>query len=174
MELRDAATEGSSSAASQDAVRANSLTEAEQRAAVVGEARSWLRTPYRDGACVKGAGVDCGTYLIKAYANAGMIDDFSPGYYAPQHHLHSNEERYLGLVLDRATEFEGPPGLGDIVMFKIGRVFAHGAIVIGWPRVIHAVRDANGGVIIDNVERCIIGSRALNNLPRKFFTLWPK
>ena len=127
-----------------------------------------------DGAAIKGAGCDCGTYLIKTFANAGLIEDFSPGYYAPQHHLHSNEETYLNFILARATEFDGPPGLGDIVMFKIGRVFAHGAIVIGWPKIIHAVRDENGGVIMDNVDRCIIGHRALAKLPRKYFTLWPK
>lgn len=146
------------------------MTEAEGRAAVVAEARSWVGTPYHDAGRVKGAGVDCGQILILTYAACGLIDDFEPGYYAPQHHMHSNDEIYLGHVLRYAHEIPGPPGDGDIVMFRFGRVYSHGGIVIGWPRIVHTLRP--GGTVIDDVERCALGPRALATLPRKFFSLW--
>ena len=145
------------------------MTEAEARAAVVAEARSWVGTPYADGQRVKGVGVDCGLLLIGVYATVGLIDDFRPDYYAPQHHLHSGDEVYLRYVLDRSREVKDP-GDGDVVMFRFGRVFSHGGIVVGWPRIVHSMRLE--GVTIDNVERCNLGPRALGNLPRRFFTLW--
>ncbi len=39
------------------------MTEAEQRAAIVKEALTWLGTPFVYGACVKQVGVDCGRFL---------------------------------------------------------------------------------------------------------------
>ena len=96
------------------------MTETEARAAVVAEARSWVGTPYHDNAELKGVGVDCGHLLIAVYSRAGVIAPFDPGYYAPQHHLHSTDEVYLNYVLERAREFPGPPGLGDVVMVKFG------------------------------------------------------
>ena len=146
------------------------MTEAEGRARIVVEAKSWIGTPYVDGAMVKGAGCDCGRGLMGIYVNAGAIDEFDPGYYAPQHHMHSNEEVYLRYVLQHAHEINGPPLPGDVVMFKLGRVFSHGAVVIGWPRIVHTMRLE--GTVIENVERCVIGPRALSKLPRKYFSLW--
>lgn len=146
------------------------MTEKEGRAAVVAEARSWVGTPYADNCGLKGAGTDCGQILIKVFAAAGLIEDFSTGYYAPQHHMHSTEERYLSFIMARAREIEGSPKPGDIVMFKLGKVFSHGGIIIGWPMIVHALRP--GGTMIDNVDRCTLGPRALANLPRKYFSLW--
>lgn len=147
------------------------MTEDETRAAIVAEAKSWIGTPYVDGAKVKKAGCDCGQLLIGVYAGAGAIEDFDTGYYSPQHHIHSKEERYMGFVLRYAKEIPGSPLPGDIVMFKIGKVYAHGGIVIGWPRIIHVFRLAK--VMIEDVSLCTIGGRGLANLPRKFFSLWP-
>lgn len=144
--------------------------ESGMRAAIVAEAKSWLRTPYRDGQMVKGAGTDCGRGLIGIYAGAGAIEAFDTGYYNMQHHLHSNEEQYLNFVLRFAKEIEGPPLPGDIVMFKLGRCFSHGGVVIDWPKIIHTIRPA--GTIYENVERCVIGGRALAKLPRKYLSLW--
>ena len=149
-----------------------SMSEADLRAAIVAEARTWVGTPYGDNQRVKGAGVDCGYLLLAVYAAVGAVPDFRPDYYAPQHHLHSSDEVYLRYVLDRATESPGPPGPGDVVMFRFGRVFSHAGIVVGWPMIVHAMR--LDGVTLDNVERCILGPRALDNLPRRYFTLWPE
>ena len=44
----------------------------------------------------------------------------------------------LRALLAYAREIPVPPAPGDIALFKFGRVFSHGAIVIEWPRLIHA------------------------------------
>jgi cell wall-associated NlpC family hydrolase len=146
------------------------MTETEERAAVVAEARSWLLTPYVDGARIKGAGADCGTMIQMIFTNLGLIPPYDPGYYAPQHHLHSSEEKYLQHVLKFSREIPGPPLPGDVVMFRFGRTYSHGGIVIGWPRIIHTMRPS--GVVIDNVDRCNLGSRSMANLRRRYFSYW--
>jgi cell wall-associated NlpC family hydrolase len=48
-------------------------SEAAQRATVVAEARSWIRTPYHNCADVKGAGVDCGMLLVRVFVDTGLM-----------------------------------------------------------------------------------------------------
>lgn len=107
------------------------------RVAIVEEAKTWLRTPWHHCARVKGAGVDCGQLIIACYVNAGLVPDFQTGDYTADWHLHRSEERYLEFVeahLDRCDA----PLPGDVVVWRFGRTFSHGAIVVDWPLVIHA------------------------------------
>jgi cell wall-associated NlpC family hydrolase len=71
-----------------------------ERAAVVAEARAWLRTPYHHMGRVKGAGVDCATLLAEIYARAGVVPAVAIPFYPPDWHLHRDAERYLGFVLE--------------------------------------------------------------------------
>lgn len=114
--------------------------ERREREAVVAEAKSWLRTPYHPMAKVKGQGVDCGQFLIAVFENVGLIPPTDTGFYVPDWHFHRDDERYLGFVEKFAAAFPGPPLPGDIVLYKFGRVVSHGAIVIEWPQIIHAIR----------------------------------
>jgi cell wall-associated NlpC family hydrolase len=59
---------------------------------------------------------------------------------------------YLDGVLKYTREIFTPPQPGDIVLCKIGRLFAHGGIVSQWPRVIHAFSQARM-VLEDDVSR---------------------
>jgi cell wall-associated NlpC family hydrolase len=106
------------------------VDEFDERAAVVAAARSWLGTPYHHAADVKGrqGGVDCAMLLVRVYCDLGLVDPFDPRPYTRDWFLHRNEERYLGSLLARSREVR-EPGLGDIVLFKIGRCFAHAGIV---------------------------------------------
>jgi len=142
-------------------------TEAEQRAAVVTEARSWLRTPYHHAARVKGAGVDCAMLPRAVYYAAGLIPDFTMERYPPDWHRHRDEERYLQIVARFAREVPEPTGPGDFVLYKFGRCFAHGAVIVGWPQIIHAV--IHVGVTLDDGNAGQLAGR-----PRRFFTLWPQ
>jgi NlpC/P60 family putative phage cell wall peptidase len=99
-----------------------------QRAAVVAEARSWIGTPYHHAADVKGHGVDCALLLVRVYCDLGLVEPFDPRPYTRDWFLHRNEERYLGFLLARSKEVR-TPGLGDIILFRIGRCFAHAGIV---------------------------------------------
>ena len=66
--------------------------------------------------------------------------------------MHRGEEKYLGFLFDRAHEVR-EPGLGDTVVFRIGRLFAHAGIVsrIAPLSVIHAFAPM-GCVVEDIVE----------------------
>lgn len=103
-------------------------TQAEQRALVVAEARTWLKTPWRHMAAIKGAGVDCAMLLSEVYAAAGLIEPFDPRPYPMDWMLHRDDERFLGFLLARSFQVEKPEA-GDVVMLRVGRAFAHGAIV---------------------------------------------
>ena len=142
------------------------IDQAGSRSAVVQEALTWLRTPYHHRGAIKGVGADCAHFPLKVYAACGLIEAFDPGDYPPDWHLHRSEERYLGHVRTHSREID-PAHIqpGDFVVFRVGRCFAHGAIVLAWPRVIHAV--LGRGVTIDDATGGRLGKAA-----RKAFTLW--
>jgi NlpC/P60 family putative phage cell wall peptidase len=119
-----------------------------RREAVLAEARSWLRTPYHHMGRVKAGGADCLTLLVSVYEAVGLISPIELPFYPPDWNLHRDTERYLEGLARYAREIDGPPGAGDVAVFKFGRCFAHGAIVIAWPRLIHAWHDA-GVVYVD-------------------------
>jgi len=155
--------------------------EQQQRNTVVALARTWVGTPYRTGACVRGpdGGVDCANLPAAVYQEAGMVEKFEVEYYPPDWHLHQGAERYLNRVMMYGRELpEGElPKPGDMVVWRFGRCFAHGAIVVEWPRVIHAfVRTPCGYA---NAEQDHLLKYVGENGPdkgkervRKFITLW--
>jgi hypothetical protein len=101
-----------------------------ERAGVVAAARAWIGTPYHHAADVKGpkGGVDCAMLLVRVYCDLGLVEKFDPRPYTRDWMLHRDEERYLGFLLARAELVEAP-GPGDIVLFRVGRCYAHGGIV---------------------------------------------
>jgi NlpC/P60 family putative phage cell wall peptidase len=108
-----------------------------QRTAVIAEAQSWLETPWHHAACVKGAGVDCGWFIYAVFLECGLIAPTAIDTYPRDWALHNTEERYLEVVERYAQRIESPQA-GDIVVFKNGNTFSHGAIVVDYPRLIHA------------------------------------
>lgn len=151
--------------------------EAEQRAAVVKEALSWRGTAYHhegsikikrdeDGRVVDRGGVDCAYFPFLVYRSLGLIKLEQLPRYTAQWFLHQGEEIYLNLVREHATEIDGTPLAGDFVIWKIGRLYAHGAIVLDWPRIVHSVR-ASGGVLEDHAN-----GGEVQDKPVKYFTLW--
>jgi cell wall-associated NlpC family hydrolase len=143
-------------------------SDAEQRAAIVVAARSWEGTPFHDLARVKGSGVDCAQLLAAVAEEAGITGHIETGYYAPQHFLHSDGEQLVTFLLRHTHEInEGATDAGDIVVYRLGRAFAHAAIVVEWPReVIHAHK-LSGRVIAMNGRAADMGGR-----PVRFFSFW--
>lgn len=130
---------------------------------VIEQALSWVGTPYHPCARVKGAGVDCGMLLIEVYADAGACSRFDPGSYRPDWHLHRTEELYLGHVLNYFDEVpldQAKPG--DALVYKYGRTWSHGAILVAPGRVVHAYIKL--GVIISNLDEHPLAGRT----PRAF------
>jgi cell wall-associated NlpC family hydrolase len=133
-----------------------------QREQVVRAAKEWMGTPYHHQARVKGAGADCAMCPLAVYQECGILPaDFQPPEYSMQWHLHRSEEMYLQTIEPFVHELpcsfcgesedwpihlpgEGHPYMApmpqpaDFVVFKFGRTFSHGAIVIAWPLIIHS------------------------------------
>lgn len=139
----------------------------EQRAAVVAEAESWLKTPFVHEGDVKGSGVDCAMLLVRVYQAVGLLPpDFDPRPYPAQWFMHQGEERYLDIVRRLGGIEVAEPGPGDVVLYHFGRCYSHGGIVKEWPRIIHAwsrpgVRGCHYGE----------GDQVLGNRPRLYFTV---
>ena len=144
---------------------------ATQRAAVVAEARSWIKTPFHDCAGIKGVGTDCAHLPYKVYQACGIVPAIDIPSYTPQFMMHSSVERFLAIVLPHAVEVPYPTGPGDLVLWQFGRSFSHGAIILDWPRIIHAHSKA-GGVIEDDAERnaMLVRDHRGHARARKFFT----
>lgn len=144
------------------------MSELEQRQAVVAEALTWLGTPHHHQGRIKGAGVDCGMFLLEVFHRCGLIPHVEPGEYPHDWHLHRGEERYLGHVERFASRIPGPPQPGDIVLFRFGACASHGAIVVEWPRVVHSY--LGRGVILDDVT----ANHALAQRLVGFWSTWAK
>lgn len=137
------------------------------RAAVVREALEWEGTAYHHKARVKGVGVDCAQLPAAVYEAVGLIPHLAPEY-SPQWMLHRDEEQFLGWVTRFAHEIDrDAAGPGDFAIWKFGRCFAHGAIIIDLPEVLHAVIQG-GGVIRGNIDR----DEELRSRPVRFFSLF--
>jgi cell wall-associated NlpC family hydrolase len=144
------------------------MTETEQRAAVVAEARKWIGTPYHNCADLKGVGVDCGMLLVRVFCDLGLIEKFDPRPYPADWHLHRSEERYLGFVRRFGKPVE-VPAPGDVAMFKYGRCAAHGGVVtrLSPLTIVHAYRPA-GLVLEDEVE----ATAAIKKRMHGFYSYW--
>lgn len=127
---------------------------------------------------LKKAGVDCLTLLAEVYQEAGLVDPIKIPYYPPDWHLHRDAERYMEGLLTYTRELDPVklPEPGDVVLWRFGRCFSHGAIVVQWPMVIHAY--LNRVVSYENVEQAtwlnVIGEQVEGRgqpRPVKFFSL---
>jgi cell wall-associated NlpC family hydrolase len=135
------------------------------RQAVIDEAMTWLRTPYMSHQRVKGAGTDCAMFPLAVYASLGLIDTPDPlPKYSPYWHLHRSEEMYLQWVQQLGGIEIVQPMPADFAVFKVGRAFAHGAIVLDWPNCIHS--QLGMGVVMDDLSQGKLGQAA-----KKFFSI---
>lgn len=153
------------------------MTEAQERAAVKASARRWIATPYHHRAYVLGAGVDCAQLLNQTFAGAGLIDALDLGQYPIDWHCHRSEEKYLAVVEEychRVDDVELPLNerkdlyveTGDILVFRHGRTFSHGAIVMEWPFIIHAYFRAR------MVEEVSVFGTEMAMKPMRVYSYW--
>jgi len=115
--------------------------EVAERLAVVAEAISWLRTPFRDGCDVKGpkGGIDCGMLLVRVYVDTGLVQPFDPRPYPARWFLHRSEERYLEWLEKFAVEIPAAQAKpGDIVIYQHGLTYSHAGIIENDSYIIHA------------------------------------
>jgi cell wall-associated NlpC family hydrolase len=136
----------------------------EQRAALVAEAVSWAGTPWHHAARIKGAGVDCGMFVLEVYERCGLVAHYEPKDYPRDWHMNQRRERFREIV-EQFCEPTQTPLPGDVVCFRWGHCVSHGGIVIAWPEIIHAYIDH--GVIRDDAQRNSVLSKRLAG----FYTL---
>ena len=107
------------------------------RERIVAAALDWNGTPFHHQGRVKGAGVDCLQLLVAVYSEVGLLPAVDTGHYPWDWHYHRSEERYLTAVASHAARVDIPQP-GDLALFRFGRCVSHAAIVLDWPRCIHA------------------------------------
>lgn len=150
-----------------------------ERNKVVETAKTYLKTPYHHMGRIKGSGVDCLTLLANVFEDSKLIDKIDIPFYPKDWHLHRDAERYFEGLLQYTKEIKENPQPGDIVLWKFGRCYSHGAIVIKWPVVIHA--HIGVGCCYEDVSNAVwlthIGENTINKgkiRPTKFFSYWRK
>lgn len=135
-----------------------------ERAKVVEEAKSWLGTPYHPHGRIKGSGVDCAMLPAEVYEAVGLIPRVVPEHYPIDWHMHRNDEKYMDTVTGHAFRTDNlfP---GNFILYKWGRCFAHGAIIVAWPVVIHAF--VGQGVVLAHGN-----DGRLKDREHRIYTLW--
>ena len=131
------------------------------RERVVAEALSWLRTPYHHLANVKGVGTDCAMLVVAVYKACGLVPaSLDPRPYAPDWHLHRGEEKFVGWLEQFAQPVDHAQP-GDVMVWRFGRTYSHGAIVIDTAGgIVHAYQEANC-VVLGNVHESMLASRPM-------------
>ena len=153
-------------------------SEAQGRTAIVREGLSWIGTPFRDCADVKGpkGAVDCAMLLVRCYVDTGRLPPFDPRPYPPRWHLHKDRQRFLEWVEDKlGGRRVERPRLGDVVIWQFGRCFSHGAILINRQEVVHAYAHARMCITsrLDEHPLKFVGHGA-HELPRpvRYYDVW--
>ena len=114
------------------------------RQAVIAEAQRWLGARWHHEACVPYYACDCAQLLVAVYSTVGIIERPILDAYSRQWALHQDEEKFLA-IMERYAHPTDTPQPGDIAVWKIGRTYSHGAIIINWPTILHA--DIKAGVV---------------------------
>jgi cell wall-associated NlpC family hydrolase len=136
--------------------------DAAKRAQVVQEALTWLGTPYHHHARVMGVGADCAQLLCAVYEACGCVPHIDPGNYAHDWHLHRGEEVFLGWLEKAGAREVQVPAPGDVAVFRYGRAYSHGAVVVdasAGAMVLHA-HIGRGAILTRSDEEPLCGRLA--------------
>ncbi len=118
------------------------------------EASSWLGTPFRAHAAVRGAGVDCVFLCAELMRNLGVIGAYQFPPYALDHAKHRTGSLLLSW-LEASPAFERLPAdesalAGDLPLFRIGRCVHHAGVLLDGRRFIHALEGP--GVVLGQLD----------------------
>lgn len=138
---------------------------AEKRARVVKTAMQWMGTPYHHHGRVHGAGVDCANLLVAVFHEAGVVPNLDLGHYPHDWHLHRSEELFLAWVKRVGAVPVSSPTTGDVAVFRFGRTFSHGAVMLDEHTAIHSYIDR--GVILSRLDEEPLAGRDV-----QFWSLW--
>lgn len=119
-----------------------------QRQAVITEALTWSGTPYLHGECVKGAGVDCASFIAATFNNA-IGAHLTVEKYPEQWYLNADVQRYLNSLRAQGfveVKYESAQ-IADLVISKpMTDMYSHGGILVSWPKPAAAIHCSKKGV----------------------------
>jgi hypothetical protein len=89
--------------------------------------------------------------------------------------LHSSEERFLAILAQLGAKEVATPRIGDVPVYQVARVFAHGAILINSAEIVHAYF-AVRCVLVSGRGEPLLGHHPARGrvVPRavRYFDLW--
>lgn len=127
------------------------MTTAEQRAAVVAEALSWVGTRWHHAARIKGSGVDCAQLVAAVYEQCGVVAKVAHAPYPRDWAQHQNRALLQEQIETYAVRVDTPKP-GDVVGFRFGQCVSHVGLVVDWPTIVHAYLGARHVVVDDAVR----------------------
>lgn len=112
------------------------------------EARTWLNTPFVDGAHLKGVGTDCGGFMFELFK---PCIDAPPAYprYPSDWPFHRENEIYLDFMAPWVEPIDSPEQ-ADITMWQFGRNYSHGSLFTKRGTYIHAFGYSGHGQVQEN------------------------
>jgi cell wall-associated NlpC family hydrolase len=132
----------------------------DRKLGLIREARSWLRTPFRDHWAMKGVGCDCVGFAHAVFVSVRAIPPIQFPAYALDEGSHSNQSKLERVLIEcgsfaevwhRDGSTELPPLIhGDLLGFHLGRSVHHMGLLLGAPQFIHALQ--NYGVIESTIS----------------------
>ncbi len=130
----------------------NPFETAGQQERLLTVALSWIGTPFRPHAGIKGAGADCMHVALLVYWESGHLFQFEAPPYTIDGGNHLKTSKFKDW-LDQSSAFakaEAPTQIGDCLLFKVGGVEHHVGIQITASTFIHSMR--HHGVIQSNLK----------------------
>jgi cell wall-associated NlpC family hydrolase len=146
----------------------------ERKWALVREAQSWLKTPVVPHGAMKGAAVDCVSFLAEVYVATGLMPDYPrQEQYAMDAGSHMDRSKLEAMITAtgcfdlvwqrREDQFKQFIDLrdeifaGDCLCLCVGRVTHHVALAMGGTTIIHAI--AGPGVAYGDILDSTIARR---------------
>lgn len=137
----------------------------EQRRAVVAEAMAWVGTPYHHHARIKGVGVDCAQLICAVFEACGLTPHVDTGHYPVCWHLHRGAELFEQALARYCRRLhDAPAAPGDVAVYRYGRCYSHGALVVDGGLQVHAY--IGRGVILSAPNE-----EPLDGRPVRYWTL---
>jgi cell wall-associated NlpC family hydrolase len=129
------------------------IQENKERLLLIEEAKTWLGTPYHTEGRVKGAGCDCGTFLLGVLENTKILPHIDIPHYPEDIACHCAVPKYLMKIEEYCQRVESADRqMGDILVYKFdgAKVPHHAAFVLDKEYLIHSY--TRQGVIISNMR----------------------
>ncbi|MBU2701186.1 cell wall-associated NlpC family hydrolase [Sporomusaceae bacterium BoRhaA] len=121
-----------------------------EREAIIKEALTWQKTPYHCGGRIKGAGTDCGLFILQVFENVGLLPHIEIPTYPIDIAANCATPMYLNKIKEYCHEVNREPLVGDIIVYKMkgSLVPHHAALCCDKEFIIHS--HVKTGVTLSN------------------------